>query len=90
MQTKTLKDGILKGLILNAILNGDTSSRAIFTNIEYENYNSFLVALNRLTRYGYLSKIGKGRCNTKTFKYSLTKKGIKHAHNPFSNIKHRG
>ena len=89
MPTKNLKDGILKGLILRAVLSGDTSSRAIFTNIEYENYNSFLVALNRLTRYGYLSKIGKGRCNTKPFKYELTKKGVLHAHNPLLNLQHR-
>lgn len=89
MSGKTLKDGVLKGLILNAVLDEKHSSHTIFQTIEYQNYNAFLVALNRLTRYGYLAKIGKGKCNSKPFKYSLTKKGVIHAQNPFLNIQHR-
>ena len=90
MSAKTLKDGVLKGLILQAVLDDKTSSHTIYQAIDYQNYNAFLVALNRLTRYGYLSKIGTGRCkNTKPLKYSLTKKGVLHAHNPLLNIQHR-
>ena len=89
MSGKSLQDGVLKGLILNAVLDEKHSSHTIYQSIEYENYNSFLVALNRLTRYGYLSKIGKGKCNSKPFKYSLTKKGVFHAHNPLLNLQHR-
>ncbi|WP_157197250.1 hypothetical protein [Methanohalobium evestigatum] len=42
-------------------------------------YSSFRVALNYYVKKGYVNKIG---CS-KPYQYNLTKKGVKHAYNPF-------
>ena len=89
MSTKSLQDGVLKGQILVSVSDKKTSSRSIFNTIEYTNYNSFMSAMHRLTRYGYLHREGRGKCGKHPYTYSLTKKGVLHAQNPLLNLQHR-
>lgn len=79
-KNKNLKDCQLKGAILQALAaNGNNcTSRQIFNRIEYKNYNSLRVSINRYVKQGYLRKHG----NKKPFYYSLTKKGFEHAKDP--------
>jgi hypothetical protein len=77
---KNLKDCALKAMILRAVAAGgnNCTSRQIFDRIEYKNYNSLRVSVNRYVRQGYLRKHG----NKKPYYYSLTKKGFEHAKDP--------
>jgi len=77
---KTLKDCTLKAMVLRAVAAGgnNCTSRQIFNQIEYKNYNSLRVSINRYVRQGYLKKHG----DKKPFYYSLSKKGVEHAKDP--------
>lgn len=77
---KTLQDCKLKGMVLRAVAAGgnNCTSRQIFNQIEYKNYNSLRVSINRYVRQGYLKKHG----HKKPFYYSLSKKGMEHAKDP--------
>lgn len=77
---KTLKDCTLKAMVLKAVASGgnNCTSRQIFNKIEYGNYNSLRVSINRYVHQGYLKKHG----DKKPFYYSLSKKGMEHAKDP--------
>jgi predicted transcriptional regulator len=77
---KTLKDCTLKGMVLRAVASGgnNCTSRQIFNQIEYKNYNSLRVSINRYVKQGYLKK----HEDKKPYYYSLTKKGMEHAKDP--------
>lgn len=77
---KTLKDCSLKAMVLRAVASGENNctSRQILNQINYQNYNSLRVSLNRYVRQGYLKKDD----GKKPYYYSLTKKGYEHAKDP--------
>ncbi len=77
---KTHKDCALKALILRAVARNcnNATSRKIYNSIDYHNYNTFRVSLNRYVKQGYLRKCGDKR----PYNYSLTKKGFLHANDP--------
>lgn len=77
---KNLKDCTLKAMVLRAVAAGgnNCTSRQIFDKIEYRNYNSLRVSINRYVKQGYLRKHG----NKKPYYYSLSKKGLLHAKDP--------
>jgi hypothetical protein len=79
-KVKKLHDCTLKGMVLRAVAAGgnNCTSRQIFDKIEYKNYNSLRVSINRYMRQGYLKKHG----DKKPYYYSLTKKGLLHAKDP--------
>ncbi len=78
---RVLKDCTLKGIVLKAVgrNSNNATSRQIFNSIEYRNYNTFRVSLNRYVKQGYLKKRG----DKKPYHYCLTKKGFLHANDPF-------
>lgn len=67
-------------MVLRAVAacGNNCTSRQILNQINYKNYNSLRVSLNRYVRQGYLK-----RCDEKKpYFYSLTKKGFEHAKDP--------
>lgn len=78
----TLRDCELKGLVLRSIRNGHQTSKSIYHDIDYNNWNSLLSEITQLKNRGYISKT---EHNGKLNQYELTKLGQEHAHDPMIN-----
>lgn len=77
---KDFKDCELKGLILNAIKNGDKVPKSIHSAIEYPKHIDALYSeLHELQKRGYIKQERIKRVSH----YSLTSRGLTHAANPY-------
>jgi len=82
VQMKKFNDCQLKGLILQCLIDGDKTSEQIYSVINLPDYDKHHLhaELYALKRRGYLSR------DSKTRIYSLNKKGVVHAQNPYISI----
>jgi len=79
--SKNFKDCQLKGAILRGINSGSNTAKTIYAAVKYPHHiDSLYRELNFLHSYGYISRTKLGSHESS---YSLTKKGLEHARNPF-------
>ena len=71
-------DCMVKGAILNAVLDGANTCADIRSKVPFVKYGSLRTSLYRYCQYGYLTKVG-----VKPYRYMLTPRGMEHAENPF-------
>jgi hypothetical protein len=82
--TKRVRDAELKAMILRSVQAGNRKSRQIYNSINYDGYDNFKSELSMLKRRGYLSRRGKP-----PYDWVLTKKGLKHANDPYISLRKR-
>ncbi|UGV41485.1 hypothetical protein J7W08_04120 [Methanococcoides orientis] len=71
-------DCMVKGAVLNAVLDGALTCADIRSKVPFVKYGSLRTSLYRYCKYGYLTKVG-----GKPYRYMLTPRGMEHAENPF-------
>ena len=71
----------LKNAILKSLLEHSYTVKSIFDSIQYKGDKDDLFSeMNELFKHGYVKR---HKNSQRLYEYSLTKKGIQHANNPF-------